>query len=171
MWISEAAVNAAREKGIPILSSRRPLLLVYDGIFEWEGWGGQLKLAKGRCRLWIFDLNRSGENEVLHLRPMIVVASDLPREGMMKGEVSVRSAAGHIATVVSRKFHIDPPRMQFVEYTPRETYGKNNEYIIEAGYDAVEFTWQEGLALFPRMAPLTGPLKNWLHEWFEKNNA
>ena len=129
-------------------------MLVYDGIFKWEGWGGQLKLANGRCRLWIFDLNRSGEKEVLHLRPMVVVASDLPREGMMKGEVSVRSAAGHIATVVSRKFQIDPQRMQFVEYTPRETYGKNNEYVIAAGYDAVEFTWQEGLALFPRIKPL-----------------
>ena len=142
---------------------------VYDGIFEWEGWGGQLKLAKGRCRLWIFDLNRSAEKEVLHLRPMVVVASDLPREGMMKGEVSVRSAAGHIATVVSRKFRIDPPRMQFVEYTPRETYGKNSEYVIEAGYDAVEFAWQDGLALFPRIAPLNGPLKKWLQEMLENN--
>ena len=93
-------------------------MLVYDGIFEWDGWGGQLKLAKGRCRLWIFDLNCPGEKEVLHLRPMVVVASDLPRTGMMKGDVSVRSAAGHIATVVSRKYRIGPQRMQFVEYTP-----------------------------------------------------
>jgi hypothetical protein len=143
-------------------------LLIYDGIFEWDGWGGQLKLAKGRCRLWIFDLNCPGEKEVLHLRPMVVVASDLPRTGMMKGEVSVRSAAGHIATVVSRKYRIDPQRMQFVEYTPRETYGKNNEYVIEAGYDAVAFTWQNGLALFPRIAPLTGPLKLWLQEMLGK---
>jgi len=142
-------------------------LRVYDGIFEWEGWGGQLKLAKGRCRLWIFDLNRSAEKEVLHLRPMVVVASDLPREGMMKGEVSVRSAAGHIATVVSRKFRIDPPRMQFVEYTPRETYGRNNEYVIQAGYDAVEFTWQDGLALFPRIKPLEPALTALLKKWVE----
>jgi hypothetical protein len=143
-------------------------LLIYDGIFEWDGWGGQLKLAKGRCRLWIFDLNCPGEKEVLHLRPMVVVASDLPRTGMMKGEVSVRSAAGHIATVVSRKYRIDPPRMQFVEYTPRETYGKNNEYVIEAGYNAVEFTWQKGLALFPRIGSLDPSLRKIIMPLVEK---
>ena len=139
-------------------------MVVYDDIFEWEGWGGRLKLAKGRCRLRIYDINRSGRQEVLHLRPMVVVASDLPREGMLKGEVSVRSAAGHIATVVSRKFNIDPPRMQFVEYTPSETYGKNKEYLIAAAYDAVEFTWQDGLALFPRMNPISESLKALLRE-------
>lgn len=142
-------------------------MVVYDDIFEWEGWGGQLKLARGRCRLWIFDLNRLDRQDVLHLRPLVVVASDLPREGMMKGEVSVRSAAGHIATVVSRKFGIDPQRMQFVEYTPRETYGKHNEYVIEAGYDAVEFTWQDGLALFPRLKPLAPDLTDILRERLE----
>ena len=145
--------------------------MVYDDIFEWEGWGGQLKLAKGRCRLRIFDLNRADRKAVLHLRPMVVVASDLPREGMMKGEVSVRSAAGHIATVVSRKFGIDPQRMQFVEYTPKETYGRHNEYVIEAGYDAVEFTWQDGLALFPRIKPLDLELVAMLKEGLEDNRA
>lgn len=144
-------------------------MVVYDDIFEWEGWGGRLKLAKGRCRLRIYDINRSGRQEVLHLRPMVVVASDLPREGMLKGEVSVRSAAGHIATVVSRKFNIDPPRMQFVEYTPSETYGKNKEYLIAAAYDAVEFTWQDGLALFPRMKPLDKALIATLQEWVEQS--
>jgi len=142
-------------------------LIVYDDIFEWEGWGGRLKLANGRCRLRIYDLNRLGQKEVLHLRPMVVVASDLPREGMMKGEVSVRSAAGHIATVVSRKFSIHPARMQFVEFTPRETYGKNNEYIIAPAFDAVEFTWQDGLALFPRIKPLDPALIAILKEWIE----
>jgi len=142
-------------------------LVVYDDIFEWEGWGGRLKLAKGRCQLKIYDLNRSDHKAILHLRPIVVVASDLPREGMMKGEVSVRSAAGHIATVVSRKFNIDPQRMQFVEYTPCETYGKNNEYVIAAAYDAVEFTWQDGLALFPRMKSIDEALISILREWVE----
>jgi hypothetical protein len=99
---------------------------------------------------------------------MVVVAADLPRQGMMKGEVSVRSAAGHIATVVSRKFGIDPQRMQFVEYTPRETYGKQNEYVIEAGYDGVAFTWQDGLALFPRFKPLDPGLVAVLREWLDR---
>jgi hypothetical protein len=141
--------------------------MVYDDIFEWEGWGGQLKLANGRCRLRIYDLNRSDNLDVIHLRPILVVASDLPREGMLKGEVSVRSAAGHIATVVSRKFHIDPARMQFVEYIPRETYGKNNEYVIEAVFDAVDFSWQDGLALFPRTKPLEPALAAFLKEQLE----
>ncbi len=144
-------------------------MIVYDDIFEWEGWGGQLKLANGRCWLRILDLNRSEHASVLHLRSIVVVASDLPREGMLKGEVSVRSAAGHIATVVSRKFKIDPMRMQFVEYTPRETYGKNNEYVIAAAYDAVEFTWQEGLALFPRIKPLDKTLTAILQEWMDNH--
>lgn len=143
-------------------------MVIYDDIFEWEGWGGELKLAKGRCRLRIFDLNRLDRQAVLHLRPMVVVASDLPREGMMKGEVSVRSAASHIATVVSQKFSIDPQRMQFVHYTPRETYGKQGEYVIQAGYDAVEFTWKDGLALFPRIKSLDPELTAILREWLEE---
>ena len=146
-------------------------MVIYDDIFEWEGWGGELKLAKGRCRLRIFDLNRSDRKDVLHLRPMVVVASDLPREGMMKGEVSVRSAASHIATVVSQRFGIDPQRMQFVEYTPRETYGKHGEYVIQPGYDAVEFTWEDGLALFPRHKPIDPELVVILREWLEDTPA
>jgi hypothetical protein len=146
-------------------------LVVYDDIFEWEGWGGRLKLAQGRCRLRIYDLNRSDHKDVLHLRPMVVVASDLPREGMMKGEVSVRSAAGHIATVVSRKFNIDPQRMQFIEYTPSEVYGKNNEYVIAAAYDAVDFTWQDGLALFPKIKPLDEAIIAILRKWVDPTPA
>jgi hypothetical protein len=55
---------------------------------------------------------------------------------------------------ISRKFNINPERMQFVGFTPRETNGKNNEYVIAAACDALESTWQEGLALFPRIEPL-----------------
>ena len=144
-------------------------MVVYDDIFEWEGWGGRLKLARGRCWLRIFDLNRADGKGILHLRPMVVVASDLPREGMMKGEVSVRSAAGHIATVVCRRFKIEPQRMQFVEYTPGETYGPKKEYVIPAVYDAVEFTWQDGLALFPQMRPISESLKLFLQDLLENH--
>ncbi len=139
-------------------------MIVYEGIFEWDGWGGRLKLANGRCHLCIFDLNRIDKKEVLHLRPMVVVASDLPREGMMKGEVSVRSAASHIATVVSRQFNIDPQRMLFVQYTPSESYGKNGEYVVAAAFDAIEFTWRDGLALFPRFKPLDPTISSLLQE-------
>ena len=57
--------------------------------------------------------------------------------------------------------------MQFVEYTPRETYGKHKEYVIEAGYDAVDFTWQDGLALFPRTTPLEASLRKFLEPLME----
>ncbi len=133
-------------------------MVIYDDIFEWEGWGGKLKLARGRCRMRIFDLNQGGPGGLVHIRPFVVVVSDLPRDGMMMGEVSVRSASSHIATVVCRRFGIDPQRMQFVEYTPAETYGKQGEYVIQAAFDAVVFTWKDGLALFPKSQPLEPPL-------------
>lgn len=133
-------------------------MVIFNDIFEWEGWGGKLKLARGRCRLWIFDLNQGERSGLVHIRPILVVASDLPRDTMAMGEVSVRSASSHIATVVCRRFGIDPQRMQFVEYTPAETYGKQGEYVIQAGYDAVTFTWKDNLALFPRSQPLDPPL-------------
>lgn len=133
-------------------------MVIFDDIFEWEGWGGKLKLAHGRCRLRIFDLNQDASAGLVHIRPIVVVASDLPRDTMMMGEVSVRSASSHIATVVCRRFGIAPPRMQFVEYTPAETYGKQGEYIIQAGFDAVAFTWEDNLALFPKSQPLDSPL-------------
>ncbi len=134
-------------------------MVIYDDIFEWEGWGGKLKLAHGRCRLRIFDLNQGATSGVVHIRPIVVVASDLPRDTMMMGEVSVRSASSHIATVVCRRFEIDPARMQFVEYTPAETYGRQGEYVIQACFDAVAFTWKDNLALFPKSQPLDPPLR------------
>jgi len=60
-----------------------------------------------------------------------------------------------------------PPVNAVRRIHPRETYGKNNEYAIEAGYDAVEFTWQEGLALFPRIKPLDPALADLLKKWLE----
>jgi hypothetical protein len=132
---------------------------IFDDIFEWEGFGGKLKLASGRCRLRIYDLNRPGGG-VVHLRPMVVVVSDLPQEGMLKGQVTVHSANSHIATQVSRRFGIPPQRMLFVEYTPAETYGPRGEYRIPAVFDGVEFTWQEGLALYPRRKSLEPPLRD-----------
>ena len=33
-------------------------MLIYDDIFAWEGWGGELRLASGECRLRIIDLKK-----------------------------------------------------------------------------------------------------------------
>jgi hypothetical protein len=141
-------------------NTRMTCMRIFDDVFEWEGFGGKLKLASGRCRLRIFDLNRSHRGGVMHLRPMVVVAADLPQDGMLKGQVTVRSANSHIATQVSRRFRIPPQRMLFVEYTPAETYGPRGEYRIAAVLDAVDFTWQDGLALYPRRRALEPPLRD-----------
>ena len=58
--------------------------------------------------------------------------------------------------------------MQFVEYTPAETYGKQGEYVIQAGFDAVAFTWKDNLALFPKSRPLEPPLLEILHALMDR---
>jgi hypothetical protein len=32
-------------------------MMMYDDIFSWEGWGGELRLASGECRLRIYATN------------------------------------------------------------------------------------------------------------------
>ena len=92
-------------------------MLIYDNIYSWEGWGGTLRLASGQCRLRIFDLKDHNTNGLSHLRPIIVIASDIPESRM-----SVRSCCGHIATCVTKEFNIKPQRMMFIEYYPQSTY-------------------------------------------------
>ena len=124
-------------------------MLIFDDIFTWEGWGGVFKLGSGRCRLRIFDLEKSKDTSFRHLRPIVVLTTDIPESKM-----SVRSCAGHIATSVTKSFHISPNRMLFVEYYPAVTYGEKNEHHIPERFDAVDFTWHEGKALYPRWRPL-----------------
>ena len=128
-------------------------MLIYDDIYSWEGWGGALRLASGKCRLRIFDLKDNGTNSLAHLRPIIVIASDVPESRM-----SVRSCCGHIATSVTKEFNIQPHRMMFIEYYPQSEYGENREHIIEEKYDLVEFTWLDEGAIEPKWRTLKPPL-------------
>ena len=128
-------------------------MLIHDDIFSWEGWGGELKLASGKCRLRIFDLRRGDTKDLSHLRPIIVVVSDIPESGM-----SVKSCAGHLATSIAEKFHIDFTRMLFVEYYPAGTYGEGEKNTIPERYEAVEFTWIEDKAIQPKWRTLKAPL-------------
>lgn len=128
-------------------------MLIYDDIYSWEGWGGALRLASGKCRLRIFDLKDNDSNSLAHLRPIIVIASDVPESRM-----SVRSCCGHIATSVTREFDIKPHRMMFIEYYPQSEYGENREHIIEEKYDLVEFTWLDEGAIEPKWRTLKPPL-------------
>jgi hypothetical protein len=128
-------------------------MLIHDDIYEWEGWGGRLRLASGKCRLRIYDLTRKTPSGLSHLRPIIVVVSDV--EG---SRMSVRSCTGHVATRIARDFHIDSQRMVYIEYYPATVYGERGQHVIPEKYDVVDFTWTEGGAIQPRWRPLKPPL-------------
>jgi len=129
-------------------------MLVHDGIYDWPGFGGKLKLASGRCRLRIYDLSpRASAGAALPLRPTVVIVSDVPDSRM-----SVRSCAGHIATCLSREFHIPPARMMYIEHYPESVYGEQGERVIPEKYDAVDFEWTEGGAIRPKWRTLQGPV-------------
>lgn len=118
-------------------------MLTYDDTYSWEGWGGALKLASGRCRLRIFNLASDKGLEVL--RPFVIIVQDDPESPM-----SVRSCAGHIATGVTNEFNIEPGRMLWVEYYPQKTYGINKEKSIPERFETVEFEWHDGKAIEPK---------------------
>jgi hypothetical protein len=128
-------------------------MLIYDGIYTWEGFGGRLKLSSGSCRLRLYDLSREPSGGTAHLRPFIAVVSDVP-----ESRLSVRSCAGHLATSVARDFKIDPQRMLYIEYYPESVYGEHRERRIPEKYDAVDFNWTEGGAIQPRWRTLQPPL-------------
>lgn len=128
-------------------------MLIYEDIYSWEGWGGVLRLASGRCRLQIFDLKKRAPKGLAHLRPLIVIASDVAESRM-----SVRSCCGHIASCVSRDFNIRPHQMMFIEYYPQTVYGENRDRIIEEKFDVVDFKWHQDKAIEPKWRTLKPPL-------------
>ena len=128
-------------------------MLIYDDTYSWEGWGGALRLASGKCHLRIYDLKDDDRQGLAHLRSIIVIASDVPDSRM-----SVRSCCGHIATCVTREFGIKPHRMMFIEYYPQTEYGEKKQHIIEEKYDLVEFKWLDEGAIEPKWRTLKAPL-------------
>jgi hypothetical protein len=137
-------------------------MLIHDGTYAWEGFGGKLKLASGRCRLRLYDLSREPSGGMAHLRPFIAIVSDLPESRM-----SVRSCAGHVATSVARDFQIDPQRMLYIEYYPESIYGEHGERAIPEKYEAVDFNWTEGGAIQPRWRTLQPPLLDAIRRMIE----
>ncbi len=118
-------------------------IIRYDDIFAWDGWGGKFKLTSGRCHLRIYDLKKSGKQDAVFLKPIIVVVSNLPESCGTRGVMSIRSCAGHIATQVTRQFRISPERMLYIEYHPQKTYGRPRVRIIPERYEAVDFKWKD----------------------------
>ncbi len=130
-------------------------MLLHDGIYRWEGFGGKLRLPRGCCRLRIWDLRRRRlPGEAVPLRPILVLVADVP-----ESPLSVRSCAGHVATGIARDFGIDPQRMLFVEHVPARRYGRDPERLIPEEFLAVDFTWTEGGAIGPRWRTLPPPLE------------
>jgi hypothetical protein len=95
-------------------------MLIHDDIFEWQGWGGKLKLGSGKCRLRIFDFKDRQAKDLALLKPIIVLVSDVPDSKM-----PVKSAVSHVATLVTEEFNLDPHRILWVEYYPESRYGKD----------------------------------------------
>jgi hypothetical protein len=137
-------------------------MLIYDEIYSWEGFGGVMRLASGKCRLRIFDLKKGDRQGLAHLRPMIIIASDVAGSRM-----SVRSCCGHIATGVARDFNIKPDRMMFIEYYPRTIYGEQQERVIAEKYDLVDFKWHEDKAIQPKWRTLKPPMSEVVKELLE----
>ena len=140
-------------------------MLVFDDVYSWEGFGGVLRLASGKCRLRIFDLTKSEQGGLAHLRPNIVIASDLDDSRM-----SVRSCCGHIATGVARKFNIKPDRMMFIEHYPETTYGEQKDHVIAEKFDVVDFNWHEDGAIQPKWRPLKPPMLDIVKELVKSTN-
>jgi hypothetical protein len=139
-------------------------MLIYDNEFKWDGWGGVFKLASGKCRLRIYDLNRNKAKNLTLLKPIVVMVSELAEPESLMKNLSIRSCAGHIATCVTEQFQIDPSRMVFVEYYPQQTYGQKQEHVISERFDIVDFKWHSGKALHPTWRPLPSTLTKTLIE-------
>ena len=145
-------------------------MLIHDDIFTWKGFGGVYQLAAGRCRLRIFDLAKADMRNVTHLKPVVVVVSDLPHNGPGYRSMSVRSCASHIATSVARQFNIGPQRMTYVEFYPASKYGTDNQHLIPAKIDLVEFSWFDDRAMHPKWRPLASPLLETVGAWIEQTD-
>jgi hypothetical protein len=139
-------------------------MLIFDDIYSWEGFGGILRLASGKCRLRIFDLKKSDKKGLAHLRPIIIIVSDVA-----DSQMSVRSCCGHIATGVAREFSIKPERMMFIEHYPQTVYGEQQNHVIAEKYDVVDFNWHEDKAIQPQWRTLKPPMLDVVKDLVENN--
>lgn len=124
-------------------------MIIYDGTFRWDGFGGRLKLASGECLLRIIDLRKKEPpTDITYVKPIIVVVSDRPGSPM-----SVKSCAGNIATLVTQDFNISPARMTYIEYYKEVDYGKEPVRTIPEEFETVKFEWHQGKAIKPTWRP------------------
>ena len=124
-------------------------MLLYDSIYKWDGFGGRLKLASGKCILRLYDLTRDDDANLALLKPYIALTTDHPDSGM-----SIKSCAGHIVTCLVKDFGLDPARTAYIEYYPETTYGPSGQHTIAERFEILEFMWCDGKALHPKWRPL-----------------
>jgi hypothetical protein len=87
-------------------------MLIYDDIYTWEGPDfNDRAIWLLSCHLWMIDLSLSNPN-VLHLRPKIVVASDV-NEGPKR-----KICAETLGKQIYKEFDLDIKRTLWVEYDP-----------------------------------------------------
>jgi hypothetical protein len=134
-------------------------MIIYNDIYSWEGLGRRFGLAVGKIRLRIFNLDEGDNADILHLRPIIVVVSDVPGE-----KISVKGWAGPLASYIVNTFDINHHRMLWVEYYPAVEYGKRKIKHIQEKFEAVDFDWEAGRAVRPRWRDLTAPLLDTVRE-------
>jgi hypothetical protein len=127
--------------------------LLYDDLFEWEGWGGHLKLASGRCRLLLCDLGRDRRGAV-RLKPLVAVAREISDAPRVAGRLAIRSCAGHIATEICRRFAVAPQKLLYVEYYPPSRYGHRGQFTVAERFEAARFQWHGTRAMNPKWFPL-----------------
>ncbi len=133
-------------------------VIIYNDIYHWEGLGKKFGLAVGKIRLWIFNLKNESLANVIHLRPIIVVVSDVAGEA-----VTVKGWAGPLASFISREFNIDRHRMMWVEYYPPVSYGAQSAKYIPEKFEMVEFAWKDDVAMHPQWRLLKSPLRDILY--------
>lgn len=112
--------------------------LIYDGIHEWEGWGGTLRLGSGKCRLRLFELASDTAKNLVSLKSTVAVVSDVP-----DSTLSVRSCSTHVVVSIAEKYNIDVRRIMYVEYYPPSVFGPHQERSLPKRFEVADFTWYE----------------------------
>jgi len=151
--------------------------ILYNQIFQWDGFGGLLKLASGRCFLRLVELHQT---DTTVIKPYVAITEDLPADAAQdlppdapqkKNHLSMRSCCAHIATRVTQKFKINPKRMRWLEYYPESIYGFHQEKRIPEQYEEVTFTWEDEKAFHPSFRVLKPPVLDqvkWIHQELQK---
>ncbi len=140
-------------------------MFIYNNTFSWDGWGGAIRLAAGKCHLWLFDLRKVPQRPqgMIFMRPVVGVVKEIDPDN----PISLRSVTSHIATQVTRKFNIDPRRLLWLEYLPARTYRRPTPRSVPARLDLVELNWVAGKAMTPSWRPLEEPLATLIQNFIE----